>query len=44
MININGTHLYNKYRGIMLVVVGVDANDQLLKVAFAVVEGENNDC
>lgn len=27
----------------MLVVVAVDANDQLFPIAFAIVEGENND-
>lgn len=43
VISIDGTHLYGKYRGTMLVAVGVDANDQLFPLAFAIVEGENND-
>lgn len=42
MISIDGTHLYDKYRG-TVVVVGVDANDQLFPLAFAIMEGENND-
>lgn len=36
-------HLYGKYRGSMLVAVGIDANDQLFSLAFAIVERENND-
>lgn len=42
VINIDGMHLYRKYRGMMLVTVGVDRNDQLFLLAFAIVEGENN--
>lgn len=43
VISIDGVHLYGKFRGTMLVVVGVDANDQLFPLAFTIVEGENND-
>lgn len=42
VISIDGTHLYGQYRGMMLVIVAVDA-DQLFPLAFAIVEGENND-
>lgn len=30
VISIDGTHLYRKYRGTMLVAIGVDGNDQLV--------------
>lgn len=36
-ISIDGTHLYDKYWGLMLVAVAVDANDQLFSLAFAIV-------
>lgn len=42
MISIDGTHLYGQYQGTMLFSVGVDANDQLFPLAFAIIEGENN--
>lgn len=43
IISIDGTHLYGKYQGLMLVAVGVDANDQLFSLVFGIVEAENND-
>lgn len=43
VISIDGAHLYGKYWGSMLVAAGVDAHDQLFLLAFAIVEGENND-
>ncbi|KAL6560408.1 hypothetical protein OROGR_003967 [Orobanche gracilis] len=43
IISIDGTHLYGKYKGTMLIAVSCDANNQLFPLAFAVVEGENND-
>ncbi|XP_020271030.1 uncharacterized protein LOC109846216 [Asparagus officinalis] len=38
MESIDGTHLYGKYKGVLLVVTGVDANGGLFPLAFAVVE------
>lgn len=43
VISIDGTHLCGKYQGTMLLAVGVDGNDQLFPLTFAIVEGENND-
>ncbi|XP_021753616.1 uncharacterized protein LOC110718989 [Chenopodium quinoa] len=43
LITIDGTHLYGKYRGTLIIAMGTDANFQLFPLAFAVVEGENND-
>ncbi|RYR34676.1 hypothetical protein Ahy_A10g049664 [Arachis hypogaea] len=39
----NGTHLYGKYKGVLLVVVSQDGNDNIVPLAFAVVEGETFD-
>lgn len=39
VISIDGAHLYGKYQASMLVVVGVDTNDQLFPLAFAIIEG-----
>lgn len=41
--SINGTHLYQKYKGTLLIAMGVDGNNQLFPLAFTVTEGENND-
>ena len=40
---IDGTHLYNKYKGTLLVATAVDANDQLFPLAYAIVESESTD-
>ncbi|KAH9616384.1 hypothetical protein KSS87_018423 [Heliosperma pusillum] len=37
IITIDGTHLYGKYKGVLMIVMGVDANDQLYPLAFAIV-------
>lgn len=42
VITIDCSHLYDKYKYKMLVVVGVDANLQLFPLAFAIVEGKSN--
>lgn len=42
MISIEGTTLYSKYKRKMLVAVGVDVNNQLIPLAFVIVEDENN--
>ncbi|XP_025651738.1 uncharacterized protein [Arachis hypogaea] len=41
LVSINGTHLYGKYRGTLLVVIAQDRNSNILPIAFALVEGEN---
>ncbi|XP_021727185.1 uncharacterized protein LOC110694320 [Chenopodium quinoa] len=41
VIYIDGTHLYGKYKGTLLVAISVDASFQEFPLAFAVVEGEN---
>ncbi|XP_021751922.1 uncharacterized protein LOC110717511 [Chenopodium quinoa] len=41
VICINGTHLYGKYKGTLLVATSVDAIFQVFPLAFAMVEGEN---
>jgi len=40
MIQVDGTHLYGKYRGTLLMATSQDENDGVLPLAFAVVEGE----
>jgi hypothetical protein len=41
IISIDGTFLTRKYKGTLMVVVGMIAENQLLPLAFALVEGEN---
>ncbi|XP_020254255.1 uncharacterized protein LOC109831336 [Asparagus officinalis] len=41
LLSIDGTHLYGKYKGVLLVATGVDANGGLFPLAFAVVEVED---
>ncbi|XP_074306553.1 uncharacterized protein LOC141641805 [Silene latifolia] len=43
VISIDGTHLYGKYKGTLLIAMGIDANSQLFPLAFAIVESENGD-
>ncbi|KAL0403800.1 UNVERIFIED_CONTAM: hypothetical protein Sradi_2020800 [Sesamum radiatum] len=38
LISINGTHLYTKYKHKLLVAVTLDANQQILPIAFALVD------
>ncbi|WVZ50495.1 hypothetical protein U9M48_001741, partial [Paspalum notatum var. saurae] len=40
---IDGTFLTGKYKGTILIAIGVDGNNQVLPVAFAFVENENTD-
>ncbi|CAM8882725.1 unnamed protein product [Rhodiola kirilowii] len=42
VLSIDGTHMYGKWTGTLLVAVGLDANNHLLPVCFAVVESESN--
>ncbi|XP_057758259.1 uncharacterized protein LOC130978852 [Arachis stenosperma] len=41
LMSIDGTHLYGKYGGTLLVAIAQDGNSNILPVAFALVEGEN---
>ncbi|XP_061357492.1 uncharacterized protein LOC133301815 [Gastrolobium bilobum] len=43
MLQIDGTHLYGKYRGTLMIATAVDSNNYVLPVAFAVVSCENID-
>jgi hypothetical protein len=43
IISVDGTFLTRKYKGTLMVVVGMTAKNQLLPLAFALVEGENNE-
>nr|KAJ0223739.1 hypothetical protein LSAT_V11C200088090 [Lactuca sativa] len=43
MINIDGTHLYGKYKGTMMIAMGVDGNNQILPLAFAIKENKAYD-
>ena len=39
--SINGTHLYGKYKGKLLIAMECDGNNLLFPLAFAITEGEN---
>ena len=41
--SIDGTHLYGKYKGTLLIVMGCDGNNKLFSLEFAITEGENID-
>ncbi|XP_057744644.1 uncharacterized protein LOC130962450 [Arachis stenosperma] len=41
LVSIDGTHLYGKYGGTLLLAIGQDGNSNILPIAFALVEGEN---
>jgi hypothetical protein len=43
IITVDGTFLTGKYKGMLMVVVGMTAENQLLLLAFVLVEGENNE-
>ncbi|CAM8902856.1 unnamed protein product [Rhodiola kirilowii] len=42
IIFVDGTHIYGKYNAKLLVAIGLDANNHILPLAFALVESENN--
>jgi hypothetical protein len=42
VISVDGTFLTGKYKGMLMVAVGMAAENQLVPLAFALVEGENN--
>ncbi|XP_015948766.1 uncharacterized protein LOC107473694 [Arachis duranensis] len=41
LVSIDGTHLYGKYRGTLLLAIAQDGNSNILPIALALVEGEN---
>nr|XP_023927439.1 uncharacterized protein LOC112038813 [Quercus suber] len=41
VISIDGTHLYGKYRGVLMIAIATDANQKVLPLAFAVVDKES---
>ena len=43
VLSIDGTHLYGKYKGTLLISMGCDENNQLFPLTFAIIEGENID-
>ncbi|CAH9087566.1 unnamed protein product [Cuscuta europaea] len=43
VVSVDGTHLYGKYKGVLLVVVAMNANREIFPLAYAVVESENAD-
>ncbi|RVW84296.1 Serine/threonine-protein phosphatase 7 long form-like [Vitis vinifera] len=43
VLSIDGTHLYGKYKGTLLIAMGCDGNNQLFPLAFAITKGENTD-
>ncbi|KAL5134699.1 hypothetical protein HKD37_03G007796 [Glycine soja] len=44
IVQVDGTHLYGKYRGTLLMVTSQDGNGGVLPLAFAVVEASNFNC
>ena len=40
---VDGTFLIGKYRGVLMIAVGVNPNNQLVPLAFALAEGKNDD-
>jgi hypothetical protein len=43
IVNVDAIFLTGKYKGTLMVAVGMTAENQLLPLAFALVEGENNE-
>ena len=43
ILSIDGTHLYGKYKGTLMIAMGCDGNNQLFPLAFSITEGENID-
>ena len=43
VLSIDGTHLYGKYKGTLLIAMGCDINNQLFQLTFTITEGENID-
>ncbi|XP_057740286.1 uncharacterized protein LOC130957446 [Arachis stenosperma] len=43
IVQVDGTHLYGKYKGCLLVAVSQDGNNNIVPIAFAIVQGETSD-
>ena len=43
VLSIDGTHLYRKYQGTLLIAMRCDGNNQLFPLAFAITKSENID-
>ena len=43
IIQIDGTHLYGKYKGKLLITTSINANGHIFPLAFAIVEEESHD-
>jgi hypothetical protein len=43
IISVDDTFLTEKYKGTLMVAIGMTAENQVLPLAFALVEGENNE-
>ena len=43
VLSIDGTHLYRKYKGMLLIAIGCDGNNQLFLLAFSITGCENID-
>ncbi|XP_016205201.1 uncharacterized protein LOC107645634 [Arachis ipaensis] len=43
LVQVDGTHLYRKYKGALLVAVAQDGNQNIVPIAFAIVEGKTAD-
>ena len=43
VISIDETHLYGKYKGQLLIAMATDANNEVYRLAFAVVESESKE-
>ncbi|XP_016167133.1 uncharacterized protein LOC107609641 [Arachis ipaensis] len=43
VVQVDGTHLYGKYKGCLLVAMSQDGNNNIVPIAFAIVEGETSD-
>ncbi|XP_057746253.1 uncharacterized protein LOC130965511 [Arachis stenosperma] len=43
IVQVDGTHLYGKYKGCLLVAVLQDGNNNIVPIAFVIVEGDTSD-
>ena len=43
VLNIDGTHLYGKYKDTLMIAMGCDGNNKLFPLAFGLTKGENID-
>ncbi|XP_025662032.1 uncharacterized protein [Arachis hypogaea] len=42
-VSVDGTHLYGRYGGVLLITVAQDGNNNILRIAFAIVESESTE-